>query len=119
MRRARPVRPFLRLPAKAAAMVLGSARVFVGILEDLPYDSNRVLPGDDAAATPRIDYAIAPELAARRRDGLRGLLAAAARHPADALAGRRIVDIDPAIRRHPLACDQARFAHQLRHADVS
>lgn len=77
MRRARPVRPFLRLPAKAAAMVLGSARVFVGILEDLPYDSNRVLPGDDAAATPRIDYAIAPELAARRRqfrDAIRRML---------------------------------------------
>merc|ERR1711978_730480 len=67
MRWARPMRPLLRVPAWVAAMFLGSARVFVGILEDLPYNQNRVLPGTDPSAPPRIDYAVTPELAARRK----------------------------------------------------
>lgn len=67
LRRARPLRPFLRIPAKAAALALGNARVFVGILEDLPYAANRILPGSNPLEPARIAYAIAPELADRRR----------------------------------------------------
>lgn len=55
--------PGLRLPALAAAKVFGSAKIFVGLLEDLPSRDNRVLPGDRIAFT----YAHGDELAPRRR----------------------------------------------------
>ena len=40
-----------RLPAALAARVLGNAKVFVGLMEDLAYEHNRVLPpvGDEIA----------------------------------------------------------------------
>jgi choline dehydrogenase-like flavoprotein len=38
----KPVRPFLRIPAKIAAKLFGNASIFALILEDLPYPENRV-----------------------------------------------------------------------------
>ncbi len=56
-----------RLPAALAARLLGSAKVFVGIVEDLPCDRNRVLL--DPARPDRLTftYDFPPELLARRR----------------------------------------------------
>ncbi len=62
----RRLKPFAPLPAAAAERVFGQAKVFVGLLEDLPYPENRVLPpeGDDRI---RVAYRYAPELLERRR----------------------------------------------------
>ena len=80
LRRLRPLREFTRLPALAAARLLGDARVLVGILEDLPYPENRVLPDPPGAAAPdrdapeiAVEYRIHDELRARRRAFRRAL----------------------------------------------
>ena len=54
-----------RLPAALAAKVLGNAKVFVGLMEDLAYEDNRVLPpvGDEIA----FEYHLREELLARRK----------------------------------------------------
>ncbi|MDO6586305.1 GMC family oxidoreductase [Salipiger sp. 1_MG-2023] len=52
-----------RLPAAIAARLFGHAQIFVGLLEDLPYAENRVLPGPALA----VDYRLHPELLTRRR----------------------------------------------------
>jgi choline dehydrogenase-like flavoprotein len=67
LRGLRPLREFTRLPALVAAGVFGDARIFVGILEDLPYPTNRVVL--DPAHPERLgfDYTLAPELLHRRR----------------------------------------------------
>ena len=63
----RVVRELVRIPAMIAARLFGNAKVFVGILEDLPYPENRVTfdasDGDDIA----IKYDLHPELRTRRR----------------------------------------------------
>ncbi len=78
--RIRALRAGLRLPALAASRIFGDARIYVGLLEDLPYADNRVRPAEDGGDRLRIDYAFAPELLARRRAfrraiarGMRGL----------------------------------------------
>lgn len=107
MRRARPLRPFLRIPAKLAALALGNARVFVGILEDLPYASNRILPGSNPLDAPRIVYGIAPELAQRRR-----LFRAAIR---DMFKGRRFFFLNDDVElNYGHACGTARFGRDPR-----
>ena len=53
-----------RIPAALGAKLMGTAKVFVGLLEDLPYAENRVLPD---AERIRLEYTTAPELLARRR----------------------------------------------------
>lgn len=67
LRHFRPGREFLRLPALIAARVLGDARVFAGILEDLADDANHV--GFDPARPGVIiyHYAMSDELLARRQ----------------------------------------------------
>lgn len=67
LHRLRPLRELLRIPAFAAARLFGDARIFVGILEDLPYERNRVLLHPDHPDRPSFEYHIPPELAARRR----------------------------------------------------
>ena len=54
-----------RLPAALVAQLLGNANIFVGLMEDLAYDENRVLPPDG----PQIafEYRLSEELLARRR----------------------------------------------------
>ncbi|WP_425071546.1 GMC oxidoreductase [Sagittula sp. S175] len=53
--------PLTRLPAAMAARILGSAQIFVGLMEDLPYAENRV--GADGV----VHYTLHDELKARRR----------------------------------------------------
>ncbi len=53
-----------RIPAAIGAKLMGQAKVFVGLLEDLPYAENRVT---DEAGRIALTYRIAPELLARRR----------------------------------------------------
>lgn len=55
-----------RLPAFAAALILGGAKIFVGLLEDLPYPENRILPPDESAMM-RFEYNFNDELLARRK----------------------------------------------------
>jgi len=55
------------VPAMIAARVLGDARVFAGIIEDLPDDRNRVLYDPARPDTIIYDYTIADELMARRQ----------------------------------------------------
>ncbi|WP_323009184.1 GMC family oxidoreductase [Paracoccus sp. (in: a-proteobacteria)] len=66
LRRIRPLRHGLRIPAMIAARMLGNAKLFVGVLEDLPYAHNRVLadPGDPDRM--RCSYDISDELRSRR-----------------------------------------------------
>lgn len=61
----RLVQEAARLPAALAAKVLGNAKVFVGLMEDLAYDDNRVLPpkGDEIA----FEYRLSDELLMRRK----------------------------------------------------
>ena len=60
-------RQMTRLPAALAARLFGHAQIFVGLMEDLPYEGNRVTY--DAAQPDRLSvvYDFAPELLARRR----------------------------------------------------
>ncbi|MCZ0963314.1 GMC family oxidoreductase [Paracoccus sp. EF6] len=107
LRRARVLRPFLRIPAKVAAGVLGEARVFVGILEDLPYETNRILPGSNPLEPPRIVYGVAPELAQRRhrfRNAIREMF-----------RGRRFFFLNDDIElNYGHACGTARFGRDPR-----
>ncbi|RJL16423.1 GMC oxidoreductase [Paracoccus siganidrum] len=68
---------FARLPAALAARVLGQAKVFVGLLEDMPDAENRVWPDPQRPGGILIDYRFAPELLQRRqrfRQLIRGAL---------------------------------------------
>ncbi len=60
------LRDLTRVPAAIAARVFGNAKVFVGLIEDLPYADNRVLPGKGPTDI-RFQYEFAPELLQRRR----------------------------------------------------
>lgn len=62
----RPLRHGLRIPAWLAAKVMGHAKLFVGVLEDLPYAKNRVLVDPDDADRLRFRYDISDELQERR-----------------------------------------------------
>lgn len=55
-----------RIPAALAAQVLGSAKIFVGLLEDLAYDHNRVLPPSGDSEEIAVDYTLSDELKQRR-----------------------------------------------------
>lgn len=56
-----------RIPAALAAKLLGSAKIFVGLLEDLAYDDNRVLPPTQGSDDIAFTYSMQDELLARRR----------------------------------------------------
>lgn len=56
-----------RIPAKVAARALGQAKVFVGLLEDMPYAENRVMPDPERPGGILIDYRFSPELHQRRK----------------------------------------------------
>ncbi|KMK65654.1 GMC oxidoreductase [Puniceibacterium sp. IMCC21224] len=76
LRSLRFLRPLTRIPAALAARLFGRAKIFVGLLEDLPYPENRVLldPGDHNRLA--IDYTFHPELLQRRRAFRRAIRAA-------------------------------------------
>lgn len=70
----------LRIPALAAAKILGRAQIYIGILEDLPIDGNRVRFDASRPDSFIVDYHVTPELTERRRlfrreirRGLRGM----------------------------------------------
>ncbi|SFL28471.1 GMC oxidoreductase [Shimia haliotis] len=80
LRNLRPLRQLTRIPAAIAVRVFGEAKLFVGILEDLPYADNRVTFDPDNPRQLKVTYRFAPELRARRkafrraiRHGLRGM----------------------------------------------
>lgn len=56
-----------RIPAAIGAKLMGQAKVFVGLLEDLPYAENRVVIDRAAPGRIKMIYRIAPELLARRK----------------------------------------------------
>lgn len=66
-RNLRPVREFMRLPALAAERLFGNARVLAAILEDLPYESNRVELVDGDRDRIKVTYSLAEELLERRQ----------------------------------------------------
>ncbi|MFC0200292.1 GMC oxidoreductase [Paracoccus rhizosphaerae] len=57
----------LRIPAFAAAHVLGEARVFAAIIEDLPDEANRVVFDPARPDTIIYEYTVSDELKDRRR----------------------------------------------------
>lgn len=63
--RKRLVQEAARLPAALAAKMLGNAKVFVGLLEDLAYDENRVLAAGDGEIA--FEYKLHDELLKRRK----------------------------------------------------
>lgn len=56
-----------RVPALIAAKLLGRAKVFVGLLEDMPLASNRVIHDPDRPGQILVEYRLTPELLARRK----------------------------------------------------
>lgn len=66
LRRLRPLRHLARIPALIAARMLGNAKLFVGVLEDLPYAHNRLLPDPVDQDRLRFRYGISDELKMRR-----------------------------------------------------
>ncbi len=56
-----------RLPAMVAGRIFGSAKVFVGLIEDLPYGENRVTYDAQNPDQITFNYDFAPELLVRRR----------------------------------------------------
>jgi choline dehydrogenase-like flavoprotein len=66
LRKLRPMREFTRIPAYFAARLLGSAKIYSGIIEDLPYQDNRVLLDEADSGRLRFEYQVRPELQRRR-----------------------------------------------------
>jgi choline dehydrogenase-like flavoprotein len=56
-----------RIPAAIAHRLFGSAQLFVGLLEDLPYRENRVLYDHEAPDRLAVSYQITDELRARHK----------------------------------------------------
>ncbi len=80
LRRWKTLRHLTRIPAAIAARMLGNAKIFVGILEDLPYRENRMTLHNEDPARFDITYRIPDELLSRRkvfrkmvRKGMRGI----------------------------------------------
>jgi len=107
LRAVRPLRPLLRIPAKATALALGKARVFVGILEDPPSEGNRIVPQATPGMRPRIEYRLSAEFQ-QRRARYRAAISAA-------LRGQRwfFLNQRPEIN-FPHACGTARFGSDPR-----
>ena len=71
--RFRIAQELVRIPAAIAAKVLGGAKVFVGLLEDLPDPENRVVYDPDHPGRVEFHYQVNDDLLARRRDFRRGI----------------------------------------------
>ncbi|MFZ7090918.1 GMC oxidoreductase [Primorskyibacter sp. 2E233] len=56
-----------RLPAAIAAQLFGHAQIFVGLMEDLPYEANRLTYDPARPDRLSVTYDFAPELLSRRR----------------------------------------------------
>ena len=66
LRRLRPLRHGLRLLPYGILPILGPAKIFVGVLEDLPYSENRVLCDPAHPDRLRFEYQLHDELLHRR-----------------------------------------------------
>lgn len=62
----RVLRQFTRIPALIATKLFGRAKIFVGLLEDLPYLENRVTLDPEDPEKICVTYNFHPELLARR-----------------------------------------------------
>jgi choline dehydrogenase-like flavoprotein len=69
----RPLAGLARIPALIGSKLLGNAKVFVGLMEDLPYPENRVTFDPAAPGQISFDYRMHPELLNRRKQ-FRGLI---------------------------------------------
>jgi choline dehydrogenase-like flavoprotein len=56
-----------RIPAAIGAKVMGTAKVFVGLLEDLPYTENRVVLDVGNPGRITLEYRVSEELLTRRK----------------------------------------------------
>ena len=68
LRNIKPLRPMLRIPSFIAARLFGKAKVFAGIIEDLPYQHNRVVLDDADPDRLCFEYQVSPELRERRNE---------------------------------------------------
>lgn len=67
LRHWKALRHFTRIPAAIGAQLFGNAKVFVGILEDLPYRDNRIELHPEDGTRLDITYQFSDELLARRK----------------------------------------------------
>lgn len=67
LRHLKPLRGLTRVAAALAVRLFGEAKIFVGILEDLPYVDNQVVFDPKDPHKLAISYDTAPELLARRK----------------------------------------------------
>jgi choline dehydrogenase-like flavoprotein len=67
LRKIKPLRHFTRVLAVIAIRMFGDAKIFVGILEDLPYPENRVHFSPENPDEICVTYEFAPELKERRK----------------------------------------------------
>ncbi len=67
LRKIKPLRHLTRVLAAMAIRFFGDAKIFVGILEDLPYPENRVEFDPEKPDEIRVSYGFAPELRERRK----------------------------------------------------
>ncbi len=64
----RPLREFTRIPAVMAAKLFGSAKVYSALIEDLPYENNRVMLDEVNPWAVRYEYTMHADLLQRRRE---------------------------------------------------
>ena len=76
LRHSRQFRGLLRIPAMLISRLFGRAAVFVGMMEDFPYDENRVVLNDADPDILTFEYTFHEELLARRRRFRKALLQA-------------------------------------------
>ncbi|NJC34609.1 choline dehydrogenase-like flavoprotein [Sphingomonas jejuensis] len=67
LRRVRPLKPFMRIPAKIAARLFGSATILSFIIEDMPYPDNRLELDASREGGVTVHYRFRPELTRRAR----------------------------------------------------
>jgi choline dehydrogenase-like flavoprotein len=67
LRKLRRLRGLTRIPAFIGSRVFGKAKIMAGLIEDLPYQDNRVLLDEGHPDRIRIEYRISAELHQRRR----------------------------------------------------
>ena len=80
LKRFKRLRYLLNIPAVIAAEILGNAKIFVGIIEDLPYENNRVLLDKTDTDVLSFTYDIPAELYNRRKVFRKQIKKAFSRH---------------------------------------
>ncbi|MEC3861313.1 GMC family oxidoreductase [Mesobacterium sp. TK19101] len=61
------LRQMTRIPAAIAVRLFGKAKIFVGLMEDLPYRENRVVLDPSHPTAIKLEYSFHPELLSRRK----------------------------------------------------